>query len=65
MKTYTIKRKECISIYDIASEQEDREISFPAGSIFAIVPASYYGSGYTTHRTAEATALATMKTFIL
>ena len=55
MKTYTIKRKECSSIHDIASDQVDREIRFPAGSLYAIVLASYYGSHYTTHRTIEAT----------
>jgi len=55
MKTYTIERKECISIHDIASDQADRVINFPAESLYAIVPASYYGSHYTTHRTVEST----------
>lgn len=58
MKTYTIKQKMSGtgSIYDIASDQYDRDIVFPEGCQYAVVIASYYGGkGYTTHKTAEAT----------
>ncbi len=42
------------SVYDIASDQFDREITGPGK--YAVVLSSYYsGRGYTTHRT-EATA---------
>lgn len=57
MTTHTIKQKMSGtgSIHDIESDQYDREIRFPAGAIYAVVLASYYGGrGYSTHRTEEA-----------
>jgi hypothetical protein len=57
MTTYTIEKKMSGTgtIYDIASDQVDREIVFAAGCKYAVVLASYYsGKGYTTHKTADA-----------
>lgn len=42
------------SIHDINSEHFEREIKFAAGTVYAVVPASYYGFGGTSHKTAEA-----------
>ena len=40
------------SIHDIASDNFDRDIKFPAGAKYAVVLASYYGGkGYTMHKT--------------
>jgi len=57
MKTLTIDRKGsgAGNIHDIASDIDDRNIEFRAGSKYAVVLAAYYGGkGYTTHRTEEA-----------
>ena len=61
MKTLEIKQKMSItgSIHDLASQDFDRQIKFRAGTLFAVVESSYYGgNGYTTHKTEEATAVA-------
>lgn len=43
------------TIYDIASDQVDREIIFKKGYNYAVVLSSFYGGkGYTTHRTKHA-----------
>lgn len=57
MKTYTIDQimSGTGTIHDIASDQFDRVIRFPAGHKFAVVLAAYYGGkGYTTHKTEQA-----------
>ena len=50
------------SIHDIASDMYDREIEFGDSERYAVVLAAYYvsngGTGYTTHKTAEAAARA-------
>ena len=59
MTIYTIEQKmsNSGSIHDLASDNYDREIRFPAGHKYAVVlAASYGGKGYTTHRTPEAAA---------
>ena len=65
MRTYIIPRKMSNSgtIYDSASDRDDRVIRFPAGSIYAVVIASYYGArkGYTTHRTGSAAVIASRR----
>jgi hypothetical protein len=38
------------TIYDISSDQYDREIKFPKNSKFAVVLPAYYGDHYTTHK---------------
>lgn len=61
MAIYTMPAKTANSgsIHDIASEHGPRAIVFRAGSVFAVVCASYYGGkGYTTHRTELAAAKA-------
>ena len=63
MKTYTIPQKQSNSgsIHDIASDTHDREIVFRGDAKYAVVLASYYGGGYTTHTTEEATVKAARK----
>lgn len=59
MTIYTIEQKmsNTGSIHDLASDNYDRDIRFPAGHKYAVVlAASYGGKGYTTHYTAEAAA---------
>ena len=47
------------SIHDIASEHQDRVITFARDCQFAVVDADYYGGkGYTTHKTEAATVKA-------
>ncbi len=64
MKILTIPSKgsNSGSIYDIADSHVDREITFRKGCIFAVVPASYYGAHYTTHKSASAAAKASIST---
>lgn len=57
MIVYTIPQKMSGTgnIHDISSNLYDRDIKFPAGAIYAVVLASYYGGrGYSTHRTEKA-----------
>jgi len=64
MTTYTIQQKmsNTGSIHDIASDQFDRDIVFPAGCKYAVVLASYYGGrGYTTHKTERSAIVASHK----
>jgi len=59
MTIYTIKQKMSGTgtIHDIASDLYNRNIRFPAGHVYAVVLAAYYGGkGYTTHKTAAAAA---------
>lgn len=62
--TYTIPQKMSCSgsIHDLASDMYDRDIAFAPGYKYAVVLAAYYGGkGYTTHRTAEAAARASLR----
>ena len=59
--TYTIpmKMSGTGSIHDIASQDQDRVITFAKDCRFAVVAADYYGGkGYTTHKTEVATVKA-------
>jgi len=55
--TYTIPMNTSgnASIHDIASQDQDRVITFAKDCRFAVVDADYYGGkGYTTHKTEAA-----------
>lgn len=50
------------SIYDLASDQYDRDIRFRAGEVYAIVDAAYYGGkGYSTYRSVTTAIKASRK----
>ena len=62
MKTLEIKKSNTGSIHDLAFPDFDRQIKFRAGTRFAVVESSYYRDyGYTTHKTEEATAVASRR----
>jgi hypothetical protein len=64
MHIFTIPQKPTNTghIHDLASDQFDREIKFPANARYAVVCSSFYGGNiYSTHKTLAATIKASKK----